>query len=390
MFKQIFKWVALVPLLALLLLIPTTPVSAADLRGGDSVIIASGDVINDDLYLAARKIVINGTVNGDVFCLGDTTVNGKINGSITIIGVNALINGAVTHSVRVAAGTIEIAGRIGGDLMVAGTSVDLTTAGSIGRDLVFAANRINIDSTIEDRISGYGIGDGTTANLSSRVGGDVRIRTKALTLASSADIRGNLVYESANELNLQPGAQIGGSITHNLPPKTTNTLPLSARIWFKVIAFLMTLVAGGLVIVLVPRRAAAVVAALKRKPWLSLGWGALILFATPLAVIITFITVVGIPVGLISLVIYLIALYLSQVAIALFLGYWIIGRFGQADSRGLLLGSFALGFTLLTLVKLIPFVGPFLWLATVLFGLGAMAVSWRNRAPAQVVEIKPN
>ena len=119
-------------------------------------------------------------------------------------------------------------------------------------------------------------------------------------------------------------------------------------------------------------------ASIRRNPWLSLGWGAIIFCATPVAAIITFITVVGVPVGLIGLTVYGIAIYLSQIAVGLFIGYWIINYFIKVESRGTLIGALALGFLILTLLKLIPYIGFPMWLATVLFGIGAMALSPKN------------
>ena len=106
--------------------------------------------------------------------------------------------------------------------------------------------------------------------------------------------------------------------------------------------------------------------------------GAIILCATPVAAIITFITVVGVPVGLIGLTVYGIAIYLSQIAVGLFIGYWIISYFIKVESRGTLIGALALGFLILTLLKFIPYVGFPLWLATVFFGIGAMALSLKT------------
>ena len=95
----------------------------------------------------------------------------------------------------------------------------------------------------------------------------------------------------------------------------------------------------------------------------------------------------GVPVGLIGLTLYGIAIYLSQIAIGLFIGYWIISSFSKVESRGILVGALALGFAILTLLKLIPYIGFPLWLATVLFGIGAMALSVKTlRAKSQQPE----
>jgi hypothetical protein len=117
---------------------------------------------------------------------------------------------------------------------------------------------------------------------------------------------------------------------------------------------------------------------LRNKPWWSLGWGAIILFATPLAALIVCITIVGIPLGLIALALYGIAIYLSQIPVALFIGRWIIGYFAKADSRAVMVGALALGLAILCLLRMIPYAGFFIGLAAVLFGLGAALVSLRK------------
>ena len=375
MIKKLFKWLVILPVLAVLVIVPVTSASAADLRSGDAVIVASGDVINDDLYAAAGKIVINGTVNGDVLCIGETiTIDGTINGSVTAIGATIVIGGEITHALRVAGGNIDIRGNIGKDVMVAGDDVDIEDTAAIGRDLAFAVRKIRVDALIEDSIKGAG----TTAVFNSGVGGDVDIVIEKLTIEPAANIQGNLVYVSEKEASILSGAQISGTITHNKPATREPVIPRSFHVWARIIAFLMTLVTGGIIILIAPGRAAAVAASIKKTPLQSLGWGALIFFATPIAVIIAFITIIGIPVGLAGIAAYVIALYLSQIAVGLFLGYWILGYFNKVESRGILLGAFALGLVILTLIQMIPFVGPVLGLATIIFGIGAMALSQKT------------
>jgi hypothetical protein len=95
-------------------------------------------------------------------------------------------------------------------------------------------------------------------------------------------------------------------------------------------------------------------------------------------------TVIGIPLGLITLALWGMAIYLSQIPVGLFIGRWIIGRFREVESRGILLGALASGLAILTLLMLIPYLGVAIWLATVLFGFGALLVSERRlRAESQ-------
>ena len=385
MVKHVLRALAIIPALLLLLVLGTTPVSAADIRNGDTIIIASGDQVNDDLYIAASRIVINGTVNGDVVCAGETIeINGVINGNVIAVGSTIRIDGEVTDSVRVAGSTVDIGGKVGRDIFIAGNDINLANAGSIGRDLFFASSNINVDIPVDRNVNGYA----ERAALNSLISGNVDIGATNLTISSTADIKGNLTYVSNNEAVVNSGSQIEGITTHNLP-KTKSSVSPNLSIWLKIIAFLTTLVTGVLIILIAPKRASAVAESIKRKPLATLGWGALTLFVTPIAALITFITVIGIPVGLIGLLLYGLALYLSQIAVGLFIGNIIIGRFAKVSSRGVLVGAFSLGFAILTLIKLIPYVGFLIWLATALFGIGAIVLSQKgDRLPnSNIAEI---
>jgi len=132
-----------------------------------------------------------------------------------------------------------------------------------------------------------------------------------------------------------------------------------------------------------PRRSRGIADALRSHPWRSLGWGALLLFATPFVIVALAITLIGIPLALIMLALYLIGLYLCQIIVGLVLGRWILHYFGEVDSQAIMVGALALGLAILVILRAIPFLGFFIWLFTFLFGLGAVLV-WvlRRRAEA--------
>jgi len=391
----------LVALTAILLalFVMATPALAADLRSADSVIVASGDVVNDDLYAAGSRIVINGTVNGDLIAAGDTIlVNGKIDGSIIAAGANININGEVTRSVRVAGSKISIAGSIGGDLAVAGGDIDVSETAQIGRDVLFRAGNIRIRGPVGGDVKG----GGGEVMLAGEVQGDVEVSVEPfpaswmvdtgengaygrLVIEPTARIHGNFIYTSQNEVTVPAGASIEGQTTHKLPPVREPIIP-ALKVWARVLGYLMTLVAGIVLVLVFPKRSLAAAASIKRRPLPSLGWGALIFFVTPLALLIILITIVGIPISLIGLAFYLMALFVSQIVVGLFIGYLIIGSFSKVESRGMLVAALALGFTILTLVKLIPYLGIPIWIATVLFGIGAMAVSRKTLKEMESVE----
>jgi len=383
MLKHFIQWLAVMLIVMLGTVFAAVPVLAADLRSGDTVTVASGEVVDGDLYVAGSDIIIDGTVNGDIFGAGRSlTINGTVTGGVSFAGQTLTVNGEIAHGARLAGQTINVSGNIGRDLVAAGGDATVTSTATIGSDLILAVGTSRIDGHINGNI----MGSASEVTITDGVGGNIELEADKLTIASTANIQGNLTYTSENEANIQVGAQIGGKTTHKVPEVREPVVP-TLGIWGKVISFLMTLLAGIVIILIAPKRATAVATAIRRQPWLSLGWGTIILFATPIAAIITFVTVVGVPVGLIGLTLYGIAIYLSQIAIGLFIGYWIISSFSKVESRGVLVGALALGFAILTLLKLIPYIGFPLWLATVLFGIGAMALSGKTlRAKVQQTE----
>ena len=371
MLKRIFRGLMLLMTVILLTAMVATPALAAEMRSGESVAVASGEVVDDDLYIAGSNIVIDGTVNGDVFAMGmSITINGTVNGSVSLAAQSITVNGDITGSARIAGSDINIRSNIGGDLLAAGMNVTVGSGASIGRDLFVGATNVSINGPVAGDLNG----GAETVTLASQVGGDAKIEAGRLKLASTANIQGDLTYTSSNEAEIQSGAQILGTTNRNLPAADKQSGPFS-DIGGKILAFLMTLLVGIVLILIFQRRVLAVTSAIRHKPWLSLGWGALIFCAVPIAALILLVTVIGIPLSLITLVIYVIAIYLTQIVVGLFIGRWILGRFSKVDSKGMLIGSLALGLFILTILKLIPIVGVIVWFATVFFGLGAMLLS---------------
>jgi len=280
--QHIFRGLAVLFLVVLATVLLAVPVSAAELRGLESVTIESWEVVDDDLYAAGSTITIDGTVNGDLWAAG-----GTIN-----------INGTVKGDVVVAVSTLNIDGEVGQTVRVVGATININGSGKITRNLT----------------------------------------------------------------KLEWPFKWG----------------LLANILVRLLAFLMVLLIGVVIVLMMPRRMALMADTIKTKPWFSLGWGAIILFGVPIAAIIVCVTIVGIPLGLVTLALWGIAIYLSQIVVALFIGRWIIGYFAKTDSRGVMVGALALGLAILCLLRIIPYAGFFIGLAAVLFGLGAALVSLRK------------
>lgn len=381
MSKHICRGLAAILIVTLLMILTAVPVLAFDARSGVAVTVASGEVVDDDLYVAAETIIIDGTVNGDLWAAGNTiTVNGIVNGSVMAAGRIVNVNGDITHAVRAVGETININGDVGGDVIAGCGKVNIASTARIGGDLLFGADIARIDGPIEGNIKG----SGSEVTISNGVNGNVELEVESLTILSTANIGGDLNYTCREEADIQSGAQIAGATTHKLPEVKKDWAKVFPFVLFsgalgKVMSFLMALVTGLVIILLAPRRLTSIAEAIGSRPGPSAGWGALIVFVAPIVAVLVCLTIIGIPVGLIALALYGIALYVAQIPVGLFIGRWIIGRFRVVEGKAIMVGALAIGLAILKLLSLIPYFGFVVGVAVVIFGLGAVVAAERKR-----------
>src|SRR4030042_3742539 len=182
MLKYVCKGVIAVLLAILTTALAAVPVMAADIRGGETIIVASGEVVNGDMYLAASDITINGTVNGDVWAVARTiTVNGTINGAVTAGAQTIAINGTVARSARIHGQALIVNGSIKTDLFAFGATVDITDKAKVGSDLILGCSTAKIAGQIEGNING----GGSDVTISNSVGGNVKLEVEKVPVTST-------------------------------------------------------------------------------------------------------------------------------------------------------------------------------------------------------------
>jgi cytoskeletal protein CcmA (bactofilin family) len=384
--KHVCRGLAAFLLITLLMALTAVPILAFDARTGMGVTVASGEVVNDDLYVGAETVTIDGTVNGDLWVAANTiTINGIVNGSVMAAGNKININGDVTHAVRAVGESINISGRVGGDVLAGCGRLNIAGTGEIGGDLLFGADSVGIDGPVEGDIKG----GGSQVTISDAVGGNVELEVESLMVLSTASIGGDLTYSSAEEADIQSGAQIAGATTHNVPEVKEDgagMFPFApfSGVLAKLTSFLMAFVTGLIIIFLATRRLTSIVDAIGSRPGPSAGWGALIVLVTPIAALLVCVTIIGISAGVIALALYGIGLYLAQIPVGIFIGRWIIGRFRAVESKGAMVGALAVGLVILKLLSLIPYFGFVVGFVVALFGLGAVVAAERKgRAEAK-------
>ena len=127
----------------------------------------------------------------------------------------------------------------------------------------------------------------------------------------------------------------------------------------------------GLVLLLIAPALYSDVVARCNRPLPAIGLGILLLVGLPAVAFLACITIVGLGLGIASFLLYLVALYSTQVFVGSWLGEKLLGA-GQGI--GPAMARLALGLAVLRVLSMLPFVGPLADFVILLWGLGALAL----------------
>jgi cytoskeletal protein CcmA (bactofilin family) len=344
------------------------------LRTGNTVTVATGETVSNDLYAFAGTVRVDGTVDGDLVASGGLIdVTGTVTGDVLAAGGSVTISGTVGGDARIAGGTLSISGSVKEDVLATGGQLAVTSSGSIGQDLIAGIGRLTIDGTVAGNV----LARAGTYNKTGTIGGteDVTITGRDGQAAQPA------------EPDLAPTAtrQAIDAIRH----------------------FLVVVLVGGLLIWLAPRAYAAMKTTLRERPLPSAGWGVIavlgfivflivVLIATILLAILLgllgFADLVGIDIlgGIVtiigaSLAFSVVAGYIADALVGVVLAGLVVR--GESASRWRELAVLAAGAAVVVLLSSLPVVGPWVKLVVILLGLGAALTTWMRRRRTDTVAV---
>jgi hypothetical protein len=232
--------------------------------------------------------------------------------------------------------------------------------------------------------------DGTVNDALVALNGDVLIRGTArddvvaadgrVTVADGGRIEGDVV--SRHRPVIEGDGRLDGSWERWNPRAWSNATSVVG--WLAVwLAFTVSSLLLGLLLgLLAPRAAVAVDAAAARGFGPVILWGLVLLIGLPIVAGIAIVTLVGLPLGL-GLLLALGLIY----GIGYTAGAWILGR--RVASRASPIVAFLVGWGILRVIALVPVLGWLVSLATVVVGLGAIAVAGRRARRRDVVTDEP-
>ena len=355
------------------------PAEAHEARSGMIVTVGAGETLDGTLVAAAETVRVDGTVDGDlIVAAARVDVRGTVRGDLVVAAGTVEVGGVVQGSAYVAAGAITVRGRVARGVYAAGRAIVIDPGARVGGDLTAAARGLALAGEVARGVSALA----HEAELSGRVGRDVRFRGARLVVRAGAHLGGGLRADvaRASDVSVDPGATVAGPVTTRVASRAAGWY-MEPRTWFwaatglfgaAFLGWLGLQVAPGLVLD----------SAARARRWgPSFGWGVAALVGTPVAIVVLALTLVGFPVAMVLLGLYLFVLYAAKIVVALALGRTLLRPRG--DARRDALKAIVVGLILIALATALPVVGWPIWALVACIGAGALA--WRLAQAAGIV-----
>jgi cytoskeletal protein CcmA (bactofilin family) len=350
------------------------PLFLAGLRISNRVIVVADDVVTEDLYAFGGHVVVEGVIQGDLFAItSNLTITGRVEGDVLgVVGGTARISGEVQGAVRLAAVRLEVTGTVGDDLALVASEAVID--GSVGRDVLTIVGSVALDGSVGRDVRVQAL----RLSIDGPVGRDVHARTDRLSLQDEAVIQGDVLYKASSDARVDPSAVVNGLMTRR---------EVIAPVWasaatrlFVVFSALAFVVSGLFGSWLFRKWSARAVTAVTERPGRSAVIGLGLVLLPPVLVLPLFLTLVGIPVALLLLIGWLVALFLGPLpAVTAAGGRLLRGRGGVAAA--LVVGTLVWRGAMWVL----PLIAVLLYLAALLVGLGAAgSAAWQLRREGAV------
>lgn len=353
----------------------THSASALELRRsenpGSRVVIGPDEVIDDNVIMLGDTLVVEGTVTGNLIAFGSRVeFSGDVRGDLltgaetieasgtvggNLITFSRVLNSAVLvqGSSATFAQSLDHSGDIAGDL--AAFASDLTLSGPVGNDaFVFAGSAITETS----------------------IGGNLRAWSNNVHVRAPSAVGGDLTVHASDsdQIVIDPAATVTGTTrTENAEATPQPSRYMQPNFYMAQLrGFVAALVTGLLLYWLFPSlfgwRASSAI-----QVGTATGVGFLLLVATPVAALLISITMIGLPVGLMTFAVWGGAIYLAKVVLAPAIGVLIVKK-EPSTSVASFAAVLAAGLAVFWLLRLIPMLGPVVSFVVVVVGMGVLGL----------------
>lgn len=288
-------------------------------------VVTVDEPIEDDLFASGDAIYINAPVDSAVVAGGTIEINAPIKGDLIAAGGKVEVNSDVGGKIVAAGGTIEIRGDVARNVVLAGGQIQIEPGSKIGRDALISGGNV------------YNGGD---------IEGKLWVGAENFQNEGTA---GDLKTEKWN---------------HEKERASKRGIGMFGILW--ILGFLLT---GLIILKVFPGGMYAVDDEIKDSPAIKALIGFFLIIGSTILILISMITIIGMPLALVLLSLFILALLLANLFVSFSLGRWIAATLDK-DINDIV--AFVAGFIILSILFVIPFVGWVIELVSISLGFGAI------------------
>ena len=350
----------------------------------------------DDIYLAAETIHVDAIVDGDVVVAGSRiTVRDSIRQDLIVAGGEIIVKGYVADDIRAAGGKLTIDSEIGDDVIIAGGEVFITENAVIRGNLINFSGDIKMNGEVKGMLKSYS-GDlelngkvhgetklyGEDIHINGEILGPTKMAAEDIEIGATAKFHSDVEYWSEDrELDFK-NHLINATATYNealIPDgnefswKRFGMLGIGFVILYILSAFLILLLLNWGFSNWFSEGANN----FDKDPWKSLGYGLIYFFGVPLLIVITFLLIIGIPISLFLLCMYVFSLLHGHLVTALLITHY-LNKNSTFKFWNVVFTSLGIAIVL-RLLTLIPFLGGLLSIIVIAIGYGLLITIFLKR-----------
>jgi len=367
-------------LISFLTLVFLSNLLSAQFEAGDKVRLSEPS--DDDLYMAGGEVTVDATVHGD--CLlagGKIAVNDSVTQDLIVGGGDIFLRGYVGDDVRVAGGTIEIDSEVMDDLIVFGGDVLLPPQAVIHGNVVCYAGELTIHGTVHGELKA----SGGEITIDGPIHGSASMSAESIEIGNRAEFGSDVSYWT-EEGEVDFGTSVKKGVAQFDESLSWDNEGYSAVGTFLGVGilFMFLFIAGGFLIVLLLEwafgkwfsgAASQVVSSWSR----SLGVGVIYFVGLPILILVSFMIVIGIPIGVVGLALYIFSLVFGNFVAALVLAHLWKARNQKTWNLGVTaLIALAIA-VVLQLLTSIPFLGFLISFVVFCITYGAIILAIRSK-----------
>lgn len=344
--------------------------------GGDYFLKGS-ETVQGDLYMLGDTGTFAGTVQGDIVALASDMVSeSTVKADMLLIGGKVTLAGTGGDDARLIGQTVTVSGTVADDVVVFGTHVLISPTASVGGNLYIIGGDVSIQGKVAGEVRVYA----RKIAVAGTIGGTLESWGETQIL-SGASIGGDVIYHSESKVTVPEGAKVKGEVLQGKASVQEFGTTAYASLFrgFSPLLVLMLLAFGFLLLFLARARTEEVLLDILQQFGQRLVRGVLVVISGPVLIGLLLISIVGIPVALLLICVYVSFLILGSVVGTLILGAWCERLLFKQSAFPLSYRPVVVGTLAYSLITLLPFVGFPAFLILLSMGVGGLGtVGYRH------------